>query len=59
MNSNELCRLRNDKNPPDRNRGEQLKTQACNKAGGSNSKGSGFNKSNDYFSQVSSRLRMY
>jgi hypothetical protein len=27
--------------PPDRNRGEQLKTQACNKAGGSNSKGSG------------------
>ena len=25
---NELCRLRNNK-PPDRNRGEQLKTQAC------------------------------
>jgi hypothetical protein len=24
-------RLRNDKNPPDRNRGEQLKTQAVNR----------------------------
>jgi uncharacterized protein with PIN domain len=31
INCNELCRLRNDENPPDRNRGEQLKTQAVNR----------------------------
>lgn len=41
MICNELCRPRNDENPPDRNRGEQLKTQARDKAGGSNSKGLG------------------